>query len=77
MANKKGQNEKILTIPAGTVKIENEAYKDRTDITGVVIPDTVTEIGWSAFSGCTVGFLQEYCHFPFVHIIAPGQHGAA
>ena len=53
MANKKGQNENILTIPAGTVKIEDKAYKDRTDITGVVIPDTVTEIGEEAFSGCT------------------------
>ena len=47
------QKENILTIPAGTVKIKDEAYRNRTEFTGIVIPASVTEIGAKAFEGCT------------------------
>lgn len=35
------------------VAIANNAFKDNTDITSVIIPETVTSIGSSAFNGCT------------------------
>ena len=57
IASKKEQSnvkkENILTIPAGTVKIKDEAYQNRTEFTGIVIPAGVTEIGAKAFEGCT------------------------
>ena len=34
-------------------EIYNCAFYERDDITGVTIPDSVTSIGYSAFSGCT------------------------
>ena len=46
------QKENILTIPAGTVKIKEEAYLNRTEFTGVVIPDGVTEIDSCMFRDC-------------------------
>ena len=45
--------ESILVIPEGTTEIPDQAYLNRTDITGVEIPGTVVSIGKEAFSGCT------------------------
>lgn len=46
-----------VTIPEGVTAIGNYAFQDRTDITGVTIPNTVTTIGAvggsGAFRGCT------------------------
>ena len=41
----------VLTISDGVTKIEGHAFENRDDITEVVIPDTVTEIGDYAFAG--------------------------
>lgn len=40
-------------IPVGTKTIEKDAFINCTELTHVVIPDTVTEIGPNAFYGCT------------------------
>ena len=40
-------------IPQGATAIEEEAFKERTDLVEMVIPDTVTRIGEQAFEGCT------------------------
>ena len=42
-----------ITIPKGKKKIIEKEFQNREDITSVVIPDSVTEIGCLAFSGCT------------------------
>ena len=42
----------ILTIEYGVTEIGDGQYKNRRDITSVVIPDTVVSIGDEAFSGC-------------------------
>lgn len=41
-----------LIIPAGTTEIETEAYKDRTDIQTMYIPESVTSIGKHMIYGC-------------------------
>ena len=51
-------NGKILIIPAEydgkpVTKIEDDAFKNSTDITDVFIPDSVTEVGFNAFGGCS------------------------
>ena len=48
---------KILIIPAEyngkpVTKIEEDAFLNATDITDVLIPDSVTEVGFNAFGGC-------------------------
>ena len=48
---------KILIIPSvyngkPVTKIEEDAFKNATDITDVLIPDSVTEVGFNAFGGC-------------------------
>ena len=42
----------ILVIEHGVTEIEEGQYKNRKDITSVVIPDTVVSIGDEAFSEC-------------------------
>ena len=42
-----------LVIPSGTTAIPDRAYEGRTDITSVVLPDTLCSIGEWAFKGCT------------------------
>lgn len=39
-------------IPAGTTEIEYQAFDDCTELTHVVIPDSVERIGTCAFSDC-------------------------
>ena len=39
-------------IPEGTTKIEEFAFENCTELTSIVIPDTVTTIGEKAFCGC-------------------------
>lgn len=48
---------KILIIPSEyngkpVTKIEEDAFLNATDITDVLIPDCVTEVGFNAFGGC-------------------------
>lgn len=45
-----------VTIPAdcGIYRIENNAFKDRTNLQKVVVPSGVVELGASAFEGCAV-----------------------
>ena len=40
-------------ISASEKLIKSEAFYGRTDLRSIVIPDSVTEIGYDAFSGCT------------------------
>ena len=47
-----GQKEKVI-IPNGVTSIEDEAFKDCSNITSIIIPNSVTSIGNSAFSGCS------------------------
>lgn len=44
---------RVLTIPAGTVSIGRSAFYECAGIVGVNIPGTVTSIGDYAFYGCT------------------------
>ena len=34
-------------------KIANHAFQDNTTVTKIWLPDTITEIGWEAFNGCS------------------------
>lgn len=43
----------VVEISPRKKKIQSREYEDRTDVTGVVFHDKVTEIGASAFNGCT------------------------
>ena len=40
-------------IEKGAKAIKKEAFLNNKDITSIVIPDSVTEIGESAFAGCS------------------------
>ena len=47
-----------ITVPAvmngaPVVRIDTEAFLDRTQFTTVILPTSVTEIGARAFKGCT------------------------
>ena len=41
-----------IPIPEGTVLIRSREYEGREDLLQLVIPDTVREIGPSAFADC-------------------------
>ena len=41
-----------LIIPDGTEFICNHSFAGGSDITGAVVPDSVTEIGVGAFADC-------------------------
>ena len=41
-----------LSIPYGTMSIEDEEYRDYSDLRSVTIPETVKSIGDCAFEGC-------------------------
>lgn len=41
----------FVQIPSGVTIIGHDIFKDRVDITGVGIPNTVIEIGWYSFEG--------------------------
>ena len=41
-----------VDIPEGTTEIEPWAYANRSDITSITIPDSVTSIGYKAFRDC-------------------------
>lgn len=50
-------NQKSVTVPASidgyaVTAIGDRTFSNRSDVTCVVIPDSVTTIGWFAFSGC-------------------------
>lgn len=42
----------VLEIPNGVVRIENNAFRDNIELEQLVFPQTLKEIGQSAFSGC-------------------------
>lgn len=42
----------VAIIPEGVMVIDKNAYKDITELYGVIIPNTVTEIRRDAFAGC-------------------------
>ena len=42
----------VCIIPEGTTEIESYAFFDKGALTNIVIPDSVTEIGESAFKSC-------------------------
>ena len=44
---------KEITIPAATVTIPGDTFKDCTSLTSVTVPDTVAQIGFQAFKNCT------------------------
>ena len=46
-------NEKEVVIPDGVEKIKSMAFYGDRSLEKVVIPDSVTEIGWEAFRECT------------------------
>ncbi len=55
----KGTYPSTITVPSlydekPVVKVENQGFADRTELTNVTIPDSVTVIGEGAFSGCTL-----------------------
>lgn len=43
----------IIHIPEGTLDIRAYEFRNREDITAIVLPSTLTRIGISAFEGCT------------------------
>lgn len=47
-----------LTIPEGVTKVGDYAFYNYNPITELVIPDAVTEIGISAFNGCSIARLE-------------------
>ncbi len=51
--NKQSDTDREALIPYGTVEINAEKFKGRTDLTYIVIPDSVTKIGDAAFYKCT------------------------
>lgn len=71
-----GTNPKTLTIPAEyngkpVTKIERYGFDYCTNIESVVLPDTITEIGWDAFANCRklkkvyISDLTAWCNIRF------------
>ncbi len=48
-----GGREGPYTIPEGVLEIMPEAFRETTALTALSMPDSLTSIGFSAFSGCT------------------------
>ncbi len=44
----------VITIPAGAVRIGDNAFQNHPIIQNVIIPDGVTRIGFYAFSNCKI-----------------------
>ena len=42
-----------VTLPVGTTRIENDAFRVYSSLTSIVIPSSVTSIGSAAFRGCS------------------------
>ena len=51
MANYKVKNG-VGIIPKGKTTVESPAFQGRTDLTSVIIPESVMRIEESAFEGC-------------------------
>lgn len=45
-------NNSVVSVPSQVKQIGAEAFKDRADITKVILPDSVEVIGEAAFQGC-------------------------
>ena len=71
-----GTNPETLTIPAEhngkpVTKIERFGFNYCTNIENVVLPDTITEIGWDAFANCQklkkvyISDLTAWCNISF------------
>lgn len=44
----------VIALPEGVLQVRVGAFTEKLhDITGMVLPDGVREIGFSAFNGCT------------------------
>ena len=50
---KTGETDKQLAIPSGVDSIGSMAFMNLTQITSVIIPDTVSSIGYAIINGCT------------------------
>lgn len=47
-------NEEKLIIPEGTIRISNEAFRNKTCIKEVVFPSSLEHAGWNSFEGTSV-----------------------
>ena len=50
-----------IVLDEGTVGIAGYAFKDFSDLTSIEIPESVTNVGYSAFSGCS-SLTKVYCY---------------
>ena len=46
------EEDHVLVIPEGVLEVEEMAFAERTDLTGVVFPNSLRKIGRGAFYGC-------------------------
>lgn len=62
-----------IVIPEGVTTIENGAFKDCINLTSVTFPNSLEDIYWEAFSGCTgltARYLKMYAILSHGHSIA-------